>query len=28
MGMVAVLALVDWTVRGHKEYAPVDSHED
>ena len=28
MGMVAVLALVDWTVRGHREYDPVDTHED
>jgi len=27
MGMVAVLALVDWAVRGHREYAPVDTHE-
>jgi len=28
MGMVTVIALIDWTVRGHREYAPVDSHED
>lgn len=28
MGMVAVLALVDWTVRGHREYAPNDTHKD
>jgi hypothetical protein len=27
MGMVAVLALVDWTVRGHKEYAPIDTQK-
>lgn len=27
MGMVVVLALVDWTVRGHSEYAPADMHE-
>ena len=24
MGMVGVLALIDWTFRGHKEYAPVE----
>lgn len=28
MGMVALLALVDWTWRGHKEYAPEPSHDD
>jgi len=28
MGMVVVLALVDWTVRGHREYNPVDTHKD
>jgi choline transport protein len=28
MGMVIVLALIDWTVRGHREYNPVDTHED
>ena len=26
MGMVGVVAVVDWTVRGHREYAPVESH--
>lgn len=28
MGMVGILALLDWTVRGHREYAPVESHEE
>jgi choline transport protein len=28
MGMVVVLALVDWTVRVHRGYDPVDTHED
>jgi choline transport protein len=28
MGMVVVLALVDWTARGHREYDPVDTHKD
>ena len=28
MGKVVVLTLVDWTVRGHRQYDPVDMHED
>lgn len=28
MGMVGVLALVDWFVRGHREYAPVEAYEE
>lgn len=28
MGMVGVLALIDWTFRAHETYAPLETHEE